>query len=75
MKKALFIDFGNTKQLDWWTKRGSRMCHFDHIDYLIEKATGEAVGEFVAPRGLSAKRVIKEGSKFHKNSKTIVVEG
>lgn len=74
MKRALFIDYGNSKQLDWWTKRGSKKCRFKHLDYLVKSDTGEAVGEFVELFGLLAKAMLKEGSKFHKNSTSMVID-
>ena len=74
MKKGLFIDYGNADQLSWWTKKGSKQCKSKHLDYLVEKDTGKAVGEFVELIGLFANKVLKEGSKFHKNSSKIVIE-
>lgn len=74
MKKGLFIDYGNEKQLSWWTKEGSKMCKSKHLDYLVSKDTGKAVGEFVELFGLFSNKVLKKGSAFHKNPNKIVID-
>lgn len=74
MKKGLYIDYANSKQLNWWTNRGSKKCRYKHLDYMVKSNTGEAVGEFVELFGMFAKAMLKEGSKFHKDSKKIVID-
>ena len=74
MKKALFIDYGNVKQLTWWSKEGSKKCKSKHLNYLVSKDTGKAVGEFVKLSGLFASKMLKKGTAFHEDPIETVIE-
>lgn len=71
MREAVFIDFSNKEQVEWFIKRGAKLVKWIPLDSIVETATGKVIGRLYLPRGLFAKKAIKEATSFMKNMVTV----
>ena len=65
-QSAIYINFKNLDQVEWWNKIGSKLVKTVRYNTIVESATSDPVGVIFTIEGLLKDYVVKKSMTFIK---------
>ena len=64
MKKTIWIDYNNRKQVDWWNKTASNMVSVIEYHEVVHSETNKPVGVIFVIKGIFSGSVVRQNKQF-----------